>query len=127
MTIPDNPRVVVPPPLLFTGLLARGLIINSGPRASGAMHFAAIALGLAGLTVIALALNLFRTSKTRPEPWQPASTLVSGGIYRITRNPMYLGMATVSLSVAMFFTSLPAVFLTMLAVMVIDRTVIKRD
>lgn len=127
MTGEDNPRVFVPPPLIFTVLLVAGLLIQSETRAFGGIQLAAIVMGVAGLTVIALALGLFRKSKTRPEPWQPASTLVSSGIYRFTRNPMYLGMATLSLAVAMFFASLSAAVLTLIAVVIIDRGVIRRE
>lgn len=37
----------------------------------------------------------FRRSKTTINPLHPekSSTLVSGGVYQITRNPMYVGMA----------------------------------
>lgn len=127
MTGEDNPRVFVPPPLIFASLLVAGLLIHSETGAFGVTQLAAIGIGLAGLTLIALALGLFRRSKTRPEPWQPASTLVSSGIYRFTRNPMYLGMATLSFAVAMFFASLSAAVFTLIAVVIIDRGVISRE
>ena len=127
MTSKDSPRVFVPPPLIFAGLLVAGLLIQRVTGAIGGIQLAAIVMGLAGLTVIALALGLFRKSKTRPEPWQPASTLVSSGIYRFTRNPMYLGMAILSLAVAMFFASLSAALFTVIAVVIIDRGVIRRE
>jgi protein-S-isoprenylcysteine O-methyltransferase Ste14 len=122
----DNPRVFVPPPLIFGGLLALGLIIDRGP-ASSTIQLLAVACGLTGLGLIGTALGVFRTNRTRPEPWQPASALVAGGIYRFTRNPMYLGMALVCLGVALHFASIPAAVLTLLAVLIIDRTVIRRE
>lgn len=122
----DHPRVCVPPPLVFGGLLALGLTIVRGP-ASGMVQLAAIVYGLVGLGLIGTALGLFRASRTRPEPWQPASTLVAGGIFRFTRNPMYLGMALVCLGFALYFASVPAAALTLVAVLIIDRTVIRRE
>ncbi len=77
--------------------------------------------------LILTALGLFRTSKTRPEPWQPASTLVRDGIYRITRNPMYLGMGLVSLGIALAFSSLAASVLALVAAAAIDRWIITRE
>lgn len=127
MTSEDNPRVFVPPPLIFAGFLTVGRLIDSGPSAIGAVQLVAVALGLVGLALIALALGIFRTTKTRPEPWQPASALVASGIYGLTRNPMYLGMAILSLAVALFFASLPAAILTLIAIIIIDRAVIKRE
>ena len=39
----------------------------------------------------------FRAASTTVNPLQPdqASALVTSGVYRITRNPMYIGLATV--------------------------------
>ena len=82
---------------------------------------------VAALGLIGAALNLFWRRRTRPEPWQPASALVVTGIYRFTRNPMYLGMTLLSLSVAIFCQSLGAVFLSLVAAALIDRFVICRE
>ncbi|HET7709982.1 MAG TPA: isoprenylcysteine carboxylmethyltransferase family protein [Sphingomicrobium sp.] len=127
MTSEDNPRVFVPPPLIFAALLAFGLLIDSKPFVLGGMQVLALAVGLAGFVSIGLALGLFRASNTRPEPWRPASALVAGGIYRVTRNPMYLGMAMLSLAGAMFFASMPAGLLTILAMILVDRLVVERE
>lgn len=127
MTKMDNPRVFVPPPLIFGGLLLIGLLVDRSKETDALMQIAGVATGLTGLALIAVALGLFRSSKTRPEPWQPTSALVVSGIFRMTRNPMYLGMAVLSLGIALFFASLPAVLLTALAVLIIDRWVIARE
>ena len=123
----DNPHVVVPPPLIFGGLLLLGLGFD---RASPSLSLPSIigaVLMCLGTTVIVMALGLFRDNKTRPEPWQPASTLVIAGIYKWTRNPMYLGMAVFSLGMALLFESIPATLLVLLAIAVIDRLVITRE
>ncbi len=58
-------------------------------------------LNITGLVIIAIAalldlwsLGLFVRSKTTVNPMKPANAneLVLGGLYKITRNPMYLGM-----------------------------------
>lgn len=51
----------------------------------------------AGLGVIAFAIAQFARARTTIDPLHPAaaSKLVSGGVFRLTRNPMYLGMALV--------------------------------
>ena len=52
-----------------------------------------------GLGFDAMALLVFMRSKTTVNPLTPARTsaLVTRGVYRVTRNPMYLGMALVLL------------------------------
>jgi protein-S-isoprenylcysteine O-methyltransferase Ste14 len=58
-----------------------------------------IAAGLAsaGATVCALGVRSFRRAGTTVNPMTPgsASSLVRSGIYRLTRNPMYLGFLLV--------------------------------
>lgn len=123
----DNPRVFVPPPLIFSGLVALGLFVDSEAFALGPLQIIGAILGVTGVRLAAEALGLFRNSATRPEPWQPSSALVSDGIYRITRNPMYLGMALLSLGVSLAFSSLVGSVLTLIAAAIIDRTVIMRE
>jgi protein-S-isoprenylcysteine O-methyltransferase Ste14 len=56
-------------------------------------------------------------------PLQPdaASSLVSGGVYRWTRNPMYLGMALVLLAWAVYLSSIAALAVLPLFIVYINR------
>lgn len=123
----DNPRVFVPPPLIFAGLLAVGLWLDRGEQLSLPARMAGGAVALAGIALLGTALGLFRTSKTRPEPWQPSSALVVTGIYRFTRNPMYLGMGLLSAGIGLLFGGLAALLLSGVAALIVDRAVIPRE
>ena len=127
MSSEDSPRVFLPPPLIFGGLLALGLLMDSDPLRFGPVSISGMVLAAGGVVLIGVALGLFRSSRTRPEPWQPASSLVNRGIYRFTRNPMYLGMAMFSLGIAMVFTSLAGAALALAALIIIDRAVVRRE
>jgi protein-S-isoprenylcysteine O-methyltransferase Ste14 len=53
-----------------------------------------LAIGLlAGLVLAGMGLAAFRRAGTTIDPTHPeaASAIVTGGVYRLTRNPMYLG------------------------------------
>lgn len=65
-------------------------------------------LGLAGLGSAALGLLAFRRHATTVNPLQPdkATALVTDGIYRLTRNPMYLGMALLLGAWAVYLSAL---------------------
>ena len=58
---------------------------------------------LCGVGLLLLAVTGFRLKKTTVNPLDPgqASALVDDGIYRISRNPMYLGMALFVLGVGL--------------------------
>lgn len=127
MTKHDNPRVFLPPPLIFAGLLATGLSLDGNSFRFAPVPIIGMAIAASGLALVVIAFGLFRSSKTRPEPWQPASSLVVRGLYRFTRNPMYLGMALLSLGIAMAFTSLPGVLLAFAALVIVDHFVVTRE
>lgn len=68
---------------------------------------AALVLALAGASVSVAGVLAFRRARTTVNPTKPAATsaLVSGGIYRVTRNPMYLGFLLVLLGWAVFLSN----------------------
>lgn len=55
----------------------------------------AVALAVAGIGFDFAALVSFRRARTTVNPLKPeqATALVTSGVYRVTRNPMYVGMA----------------------------------
>jgi protein-S-isoprenylcysteine O-methyltransferase Ste14 len=71
---------------------------------------AAVAAGSAGVAIALAGVLQFRRARTTVNPLQPsaASALVIGGVYRRTRNPMYLGMALVLVGWAIYLSSLAA-------------------
>ena len=68
---------------------------------------ATIAIALAGVATAISGVAAFRRAKTTVNPLKPetSSTLVTSGIYRVTRNPMYVGLALVLLAWAVFLSS----------------------
>ena len=129
----DNPGVIAPPPLLFAGVLAASLLIDlllvrmpTGlPRAA---CLVVAALELAGATALmAGALLGFRRAGTNVEPWRPSTALVTTGVYRRTRNPMYLAMTLLYLATALAADSLVAFLLLPPLLLVVRRGVIARE
>lgn len=94
----------IPPPIV--GLLSAGLmwlLARELPQyripAPGATE-AAILLAMIGAAIDLAGLAAFRKARTTINPLRPekASSLVQNGIYRYTRNPMYLGMLVLLLA-----------------------------
>lgn len=67
----------------------------------------AIAIALAGGAFSLAGILSFRHARTTINPREPeaASSLVTSGIYRVTRNPMYLGLLLILVAWAAFLSS----------------------
>ena len=72
-----------------------------------------IFLLLSGFLILVSAVRLFRKDKTTVNPLSPeqATKLVTDGIFKYSRNPMYLGMAFVLGSIAVFFNLIGGIIL----------------
>jgi protein-S-isoprenylcysteine O-methyltransferase Ste14 len=105
-------EVRIPPPAV---LLAFGAVMWWAARALPLLRIAAparlavaITIGALGILLSASGAIIFRRRGTTTNPMKPgkASSLVTGGIYRWTRNPMYLGLAIILLAWAIFLANL---------------------
>jgi protein-S-isoprenylcysteine O-methyltransferase Ste14 len=78
----------------------------------------AVVCAALGLIVALAGFLAFRRAKTAVSPIHPeaASTVVMGGIYKYTRNPMYVGLSAVLTGWAIWL-SVPWVFLGPVALM----------
>lgn len=67
----------------------------------------AVVLGAAGVAVAMGGVRSFRRAETTINPLKPetSAALVVTGIYSVTRNPMYLGMALVLFAWAVYLSS----------------------
>jgi protein-S-isoprenylcysteine O-methyltransferase Ste14 len=67
----------------------------------------ALAILVAGLSFSVAGMLAFRRAQTTVNPTTPekATALVTSGVYRITRNPMYVGVSLDLLSLAVFLSS----------------------
>lgn len=78
-----------------------------------ARRLCVLALAITGAATVIAGVVSFRLAKTTVSPLQPqrASSLVVVGIYRFTRNPMYLGMLALMLSWAAYLENAGALLL----------------
>jgi protein-S-isoprenylcysteine O-methyltransferase Ste14 len=84
---------------------------------------AALMLAAVGVVVSTSGVVAFRRARTTIDPTNPMATsaLVIGGIYRITRNPMYLGLLMGLLGWAAFLANPLALLLVPAFVLYINR------
>ena len=73
------------------------------------------------------ASSLFRKHKTTIKPHETPSALITSGAFRISRNPIYLGMLLILLGVSVWVGSITAFVSPVLFFLIIDRRFIPRE
>ena len=129
----DSAKVKFPPPFIFLGGLAAGLLIGwlldipafdmgetTKIAAAGVLLVVGFGIGLA-------AMSVFRRRGTNVEPWRASTMIVAEGVFRWTRNPMYLGMTLVYCGLAILFESFAAFLLLPFVLIIIRSYVIARE
>ncbi len=83
----------------------------------------ATGLAFAGVVIALLGVVSFRRARTTVNPLHPhaASALVISGIYRLTRNPMYLGLLLVLAGWALFLANVLSFALPVAFVFLMNR------
>jgi protein-S-isoprenylcysteine O-methyltransferase Ste14 len=90
---------------------------------------ATLAFAIVGVGIAVSGLIGFRSARTSVNPMKPeiASSLVTSGVYRFTRNPMYLGLCLLLVAWALFLSSLWAFGGPLLFILYMNRFQIARE
>ena len=126
-----GPGVRIHPPIIYALSILSGFVLNSyWPQA---MPFA-IHGPFYGGTVLALVLLLagfsifeFHRASTDVRPDKPDTALINSGPYRFTRNPLYIGLTLVQITVALWFNNAWVLIMVIPSVMVITLYAIRRE
>tara|TARA_R110002110_G_scaffold415748_1_gene654808 strand:+ start:37988 stop:38437 length:450 start_codon:yes stop_codon:yes gene_type:complete len=116
-------RVIYPPAWLLIGLVAVFALNEYYPG----MRFTGLASQLIGGAIIVFALfllvsanGLFFRAQTGIIPFRPVTALVTDGVYRLSRNPMYLGMMLVLLGCAITVGAATALLVPLMFAVIIQ-------
>lgn len=127
----DHAGVRFPPPLLYVAGLGLGFLLGvlwPLPALSQPVGTSLALLCLAlYLAFCGWAMVLFRQFHTSLVPIVPAKALVTRGPYRVTRNPMYVGLAFLYAGIALYFGSSWGLLLLPVVLVAVDRMVIARE
>jgi protein-S-isoprenylcysteine O-methyltransferase Ste14 len=117
----------IPPPILaiLTGF-AMWLLANIEPTPGFDFRFrrvVAIVLPLCGFCTAFMAAASFRKAKTtiNPRMIEKASSIVTSGVFRYTRNPMYVGLVCLLTGWALYLASVWSLIFPILFVLYITR------
>lgn len=120
------------PPLLLT-LIFAGLMFGVDRAfplfraiASPVADFGYVPIGL-GVLLILVAAGLFKWRKTTVNPFGEPAVVVREGVYRFSRNPMYLGMLLILFGFGVWLGNMLALLLAPGFVWVMTRWYILRE
>lgn len=127
----DRAGIVAPPPVIYLGVLGLGLLLEwlrptrllSWPLAV-AVGAAMLLCGVAGL--IAAIRTLWR-AQTSVDPYKATTALVTGGLFRFSRNPIYVSDTLLYLGVSLALNAWWALALTPVLVWMLHAGVITRE
>lgn len=133
MTGSNTGPVRFPPPLIYLGFLLAGwgLTFVAADPGVGAgwdvRRYIAFALIIGGLLLDGAAMESFRRKGTPAEPWKESVALETGGVFRFSRNPIYVGFGLIYAGSAVWMDSLIALALLIPCMVVVDRFVVLRE
>ena len=88
-----------------------------------------IGIGVVGLGigVVIVAKRSFNHAETNIEPWKPTTKIISTGIYRYSRNPIYVAFCVVQIGIGIFVNSLWILITFIVSVTVVYEIAIKKE
>jgi protein-S-isoprenylcysteine O-methyltransferase Ste14 len=122
---------VIPAPLIFLALAILGIVLEQifparflPPSVAGIIAGVLVAMWL---IVGGSALVAMLRAHTSPNPHRPAAALVESGVFRYSRNPMYLSLFLLYLGVASLANDAWLLLLFPILVLLTDRLVVLRE
>lgn len=127
----DRPRVIALPPVILAATLAAGFGLGAlwplGLPAPGLARPLGFLLVLGAITMAGLAVREMVAAGTNLDVRKPTRTIVTSGVFGLSRNPIYLGMVLLCLGVALFAGSLWLLVSTPVFAAVLQYGVIARE
>ena len=98
---------------IFMWIISRHLNIGTTSFNFYGIELLILIFSLTGLLLATIGIISFKKSKTTINPTKPnyTTSLIENGIYRYTRNPMYLGLLFVLFSFGLYLKTLECFFI----------------
>ena len=126
-------KLIIPPPIygltFFAGMWSLNSLLPQFSFSFIAQKPLATIVIIMGLTIDVIAIISFIKIKTTINPRSPQNTnqLVTAGLYRYSRNPMYLGLLLLLFGAALWLGNPANVFLLLLFLLLITLFQIKPE
>jgi protein-S-isoprenylcysteine O-methyltransferase Ste14 len=130
----DNAGVIAPPPLIAVAAIGCGALLEwiapigwlAGAPALG-RQIVGVVLILAAASLIAAAITGFSRAGTAIQTRSPSTALVTGGVYALARNPIYVGFFLILIGIALLAAWDWLVLFAVIFMAVIHWGVVRRE
>ncbi|GAB3779377.1 isoprenylcysteine carboxylmethyltransferase family protein [Spirosoma horti] len=127
----DKANVIAFPPLLFGATLVIGVLLSYiFPTPLLARHTAltiGLVLLISGVITLLLAFQGMIQHKTTIHPNGATTAIVSNGLYRYTRNPMYLSLTLIYVGVSVATNAWWGLLLLIPLLFVVQKGIVERE
>jgi protein-S-isoprenylcysteine O-methyltransferase Ste14 len=127
----DNPGVIAFPPLIWLVNALTSVVVHLFIRLPIMKYSICLVCGMVFIILApTLALSALRTMKaagTNVHPSEPALTLVRGGPFCFTRNPMYLALCLVQVALGFFLNDWITLLFVVPLALILHNGVILRE
>jgi protein-S-isoprenylcysteine O-methyltransferase Ste14 len=122
---------IMRPPLIYLGAIALGLLLHSAWSVRLVPHAVSVLLGstmvLIAVVLFFYAVRMFRIAGTPVRGNCPTTAIICTGLYRYSRNPIYLAFSLLQLGIACWVNSLWLLVTLIPAVALMAFVVIPRE
>jgi protein-S-isoprenylcysteine O-methyltransferase Ste14 len=121
-------KKIMPPTWLLIAILAMLILHFLLPVAKiipTIWSFTGFVFLASGITLNLIADRAFQRTGTTVKPYQESSYLVTNGVFKISRNPMYLGMVLILTGIAVLLRTLSPLLVVVPFAILIDQIYIR--
>jgi len=123
-------KKIMPPTCLFAGIVVMAVlhfILPVRRIITPFLNLFGIIPLIAGIAINLVADRAFHSAGTTVRPFEESSALITSGVFRISRNPMYLGFVLIFSSIAVLMGSLTVFAVIPVFAVLLDRCYIKAE
>lgn len=126
-----NPEKKILPPgyllisltlMILTYWLVPGVVIAPGPVRMFGVVFVVL-----GILLNIASKKAMKKAQTPVSPFAKTTSLITGGVYSLTRNPMYLGLVLLLVGVSILMGNLLPMIITLLFALIMHNRFVKME
>ena len=127
----DRARILAPPPLIYLGMLGLGLLLEwFWPTELSSRSLAVLAGGaflVCGVAGLLAAVRTMWRAQTTINPYKSTTTIVNDGVFRFSRNPIYVSDTVIYIGLGLVLDTWWALILTPIVIWIMNIGVIAHE